>query len=90
MEKKGFYVKAGDRVIHVLVDDNMSEVEFEQTMKTVESITNGEITRHKPTEESQTSLDFPKDYGFECSMCGKPMEYRYCGMCTDCEMVWNG
>lgn len=37
-----------------------------------------------------TSMDFPKDYSAECSMCGKPMEYRYCGMCTHCEMVWNG
>jgi len=39
---------------------------------------------------SQTSLDFPRDYSFECSMCGKPMEYRFCGMCTSCEQVWNG
>jgi len=37
-----------------------------------------------------TSLDFPRDYSFECSMCGKPMEYRFCGMCTHCEQVWNG
>ena len=30
------------------------------------------------------------DWSAECSMCGKPMSYRYCGMCTHCEMVWNG
>lgn len=30
-----------------------------------------------------------EDYGAECSMCGKPMAYRFCGMCTTCEMVWN-
>lgn len=30
------------------------------------------------------------DYNFECSMCGKPMPHRYCGMCTTCEQVYNG
>ncbi len=39
--------------------------------------------------QTGTSLDIV-DYGSECSMCGKPMPYRFCGMCTSCEMVWNG
>lgn len=30
-----------------------------------------------------------EDWGFECSMCGKPMSYRFCGMCTSCEQVDN-
>ena len=38
--------------------------------------------------ETGTSLDIV-DWSFECSMCGKPMPYRFCGMCTHCEMVWN-
>ncbi len=29
------------------------------------------------------------DYGSECSMCGKPMSYRYCGMCVSCEQINN-
>lgn len=29
------------------------------------------------------------DYAFECSMCGKPMAYRYCGMCVSCEQIDN-
>jgi len=37
---------------------------------------------------TNTSLDIV-DYSSECSMCGKPMPYRFCGMCTHCEMVWN-
>lgn len=37
---------------------------------------------------TNTSLDIV-DYSSECSMCGKPMPYRYCGMCVNCEMVWN-
>lgn len=39
---------------------------------------------------SQISMDFPSDYNYECSMCGKTMAYRHCGMCTHCEQVWNG
>lgn len=39
-------------------------------------------------QPSQTSADIV-DYSCECSMCGKPMPYRHCGMCTHCEMVWN-
>ena len=39
---------------------------------------------------SHTSMDFPKDLSCECDMCGKPMEYRYCGMCPRCEQVYNG
>ena len=39
--------------------------------------------------KTNTSLDIV-DYSSECSMCGKPMSYRFCGMCTHCEMVWNG
>ena len=31
----------------------------------------------------------PDDYAFECSFCGKPMQYRYCGMCVQCEQVDN-
>jgi len=38
---------------------------------------------------TNTSLDIV-DSSCECSMCGKPMPYRFCGMCTHCEMVWNG
>jgi len=30
-----------------------------------------------------------EDYNFECSMCGKPMSPRYCGMCYECEMIEN-
>lgn len=29
------------------------------------------------------------DYGFDCSMCGKPMSYRSCGMCVSCEQIDN-
>lgn len=35
-----------------------------------------------------TSLQI-NDYSAECSMCGKDMAYRECGMCPHCEMVWN-
>ena len=31
----------------------------------------------------------PEDYGFECESCGKPMSYRYCGMCWQCEQIYN-
>jgi hypothetical protein len=27
------------------------------------------------------------EYSFECSMCGKPMSYRHCGMCVECEQI---
>ena len=30
---------------------------------------------------------FEDDYAFECSMCGKPMSYRSCGMCVSCEQI---
>lgn len=30
-----------------------------------------------------------EDWSFECSMCGKPMSYRYCGMCVSCEQIDN-
>jgi len=40
------------------------------------------------SEPTNTSWDI-QDYSSECSMCGKPMSYRFCGMCTHCEMVWN-
>lgn len=36
-----------------------------------------------------TSIVTSDDWSAECRMCGKPMPYRYCGMCTHCEMVWN-
>ena len=36
----------------------------------------------------EPELDY--DYNFECSMCGKPMQHRYCGMCTACEQIYNG
>lgn len=39
-------------------------------------------------QETGTILDIV-DYSCECSMCGKPMPYRFCGMCPSCEMVWN-
>lgn len=29
------------------------------------------------------------DYSAECSMCGKPMSPRYCGMCVSCEQIDN-
>jgi len=59
--------------------------ELEANLKTYLTLveTEKQITGH-------TSMDFPREYSSECSMCGKPMEYRYCGMCTHCEMVWNG
>jgi predicted amidophosphoribosyltransferase len=28
-------------------------------------------------------------YGYECSMCGRPMDYRHCGMCVSCEQIDN-
>jgi hypothetical protein len=37
-----------------------------------------------------TDIQEQSDWSAECSMCGKQMSYRYCGMCTHCEMVWNG
>jgi hypothetical protein len=37
---------------------------------------------------TNASLDIV-DYSSECSMCGKPMPYRFCGMCPHCEMMWN-
>ena len=44
--------------------------------------------------EALESADFmprgEEEYWMECSMCGKEISYRYCGMCTHCEMVWNG
>lgn len=30
------------------------------------------------------------DYDFECSVCGKPMAFRYCGMCVECEQIDDG
>jgi predicted ATP-dependent serine protease len=33
--------------------------------------------------------DYPKDYNFECSNCGKPMSFRLCGMCWSCEAEYN-
>lgn len=40
-------------------------------------------------ESVKTSRITSSDYSSECSMCGVEMSYRYCGMCTRCEMVWN-
>lgn len=28
-------------------------------------------------------------YISECSMCGREMSHRACGMCVHCEQVWN-
>jgi len=42
-------------------------------------------TLNNPTN---TSLDI-QDYSAECTMCGKPMPYRFCGMCVSCEMIYN-
>lgn len=41
------------------------------------------------TEQKSEDLSEP-EYLMECSMCGKETPHRYCGMCTHCEMVWNG
>lgn len=38
----------------------------------------------------QQEMFADNDYGFECKNCGKPMSYRYCGMCFQCEMEYNG
>lgn len=32
-------------------------------------------------------MEYYPDYSAECSMCGKQMSYRACGMCTTCEMI---
>ena len=29
------------------------------------------------------------EYGSECSMCGKPMNYSKTGRCSNCEQIWN-
>ena len=34
-------------------------------------------------------MNYDEDYGATCSMCGKPMSYRYCGMCVSCEQIDN-
>jgi len=44
---------------------------------------------HEAQTMTGTSLDIV-DFSYECSMCGKPMPYRFVGMCTHCEMIWNG
>lgn len=74
MGNKGFWVTLNGRYVHIQGDQNMSDDDLEILMKMVEGLTN---------------MDLHKDLAFECSMCGKPMEYRYCGMCTHCEMVFN-
>lgn len=38
----------------------------------------------------RTSYVTSEDMSAECTMCGKPMSYRFCGMCVHCEQVWNG
>jgi len=40
------------------------------------------------SEHPNTSLEM-QDWSAECSMCGKPMPYRFCGMCVSCEMIYN-
>lgn len=34
-------------------------------------------------------MNYTDDYSHECSMCGKPMKYRLCGMCVSCEQIDN-
>ena len=29
------------------------------------------------------------NYNYTCSICGKPMSYRYVGMCLECEQIDN-
>ncbi len=38
----------------------------------------------------ERDYDYPEDYAFECVNCGKPMSFRYCGMCFSCEQEYNG
>ncbi len=40
-------------------------------------------------EGFQASDREPDDYGSECSNCGKPMQFRFCGMCWSCEQEYN-
>jgi len=74
---------------------------IEEAIKLIERLSDGEDVTKEDEEilkafldeyfgKPQTSLDIPDDMSAECSMCGKPMNYRYCGMCPHCEMVWNG
>jgi len=41
------------------------------------------------TNEKPKIYGDPDDHAFECSMCGKPMSYRFCGMCWSCEQIDN-
>lgn len=81
MATRGFWIKVQGRDIHVLGDKEMSDDDLDMLEKLIKAA--------MELNTSQTSADFPKDLAFECEMCGKPMEYRFCGMCTHCEMVWN-
>lgn len=34
--------------------------------------------------------EYPEDYSYECSMCGKDMSRSTTGRCSSCEQEWNG
>lgn len=77
----GFWIKIDGRNVHINGDKNMSDKDLDM----LEKLIRGALEMRK---ETGTSLDIV-DYSHECSMCGKPMPYRFCGMCPTCEMVWN-
>ena len=74
----------GNRPINRLI----TKAEFDALWPDVDQATIDDLW--EAFQRSFTSIVTSSDWSDECSMCGKPMPYRYCGMCTHCEMVWNG
>jgi hypothetical protein len=85
MPTQGFWMNVNGKWVHILGDKQWSDEDIAMVEKLVKAALE---MQYEPKEETGTSLDIV-DYSAECSMCGKPMPYRFCGMCTTCEMVWN-
>lgn len=72
-----------------------NEERYSKIQELIEALRVGIMTLEKLealglTIEESASDEYYPDYFQDCSMCGKPMQHRGCGMCTKCEQVWNG
>lgn len=68
--------------------NKVTRKEFDKTLSTLPKKTRDFLW--EKYLQSFTSQPTNDDMSAECTMCGKPIHYRFCGMCTRCEQVWNG
>lgn len=71
--------------------DNMTDKErYDLIIKLLGELKEKLIAYEALESVEHDSTGFPRDYAFECAVCGKPMQNRRNGMCPHCEMVFNG